>query len=98
MIGDAGEHVAQIDLEVAINCETRCEACALTGCRARRPSPARFGPAAAEFWQSKTPLSYCFSRVLCLVAGARNPFCYNFWPGMAPAFRHEVENTHQLAA
>jgi hypothetical protein len=33
-----------------------------------------------------------------VVAGACNPFCYNFWPGMALAFRHEIENTHQLAA
>lgn len=33
-----------------------------------------------------------------LVAGTRNHFCYNCWPGMAPAFRYEVDNAHQLAA
>lgn len=36
-------------------------------------------------------------RVL-VVAGACNPFCYNCGSGLSPAFRYEVENTHQLAA
>ena len=33
-----------------------------------------------------------------MVAGARNPLCYNCGAGITPAFRDEVENTHQLAA
>jgi len=33
-----------------------------------------------------------------VVAGTRNPFCYNFGSGLSPAFRYEVENAHQLAA
>ena len=47
---------------------------------------------------SEHPRAVAAGVQVTLVAGARNPFCYNFWPGMAPAFRHEVENTHQLAA